>query len=29
VAADITAKTVAPLTPQEQRQVIALLRKLS
>ncbi|MCW5684621.1 MAG: MarR family transcriptional regulator [Pseudolabrys sp.] len=29
VAAEITAKTVAPLTPQEQRQVIALLRKLS
>lgn len=28
-AAEITAKTVAPLTPQEQRQVIALLRKLS
>lgn len=29
VAAEITARTVAPLTPQEQRQVIALLRKLS
>lgn len=29
VAAEITAKTVAPLTPQEQRQVISLLRKLS